>query len=442
MTTLSKNQATPGKVVIERAVLTSSSGASIDIRPQLVELNIYESMRAGFTNGSVIIHDTQNLQRMLPITGHDKLDISFSIWGGQKTYSQLFYVYGCTTPTYTEERGKTYILQLCLPEFITNISQKLNKAYTGSFPTMAQQVFKDWKAMHPGNTFSRGMYVDDTAQKTEFTYIPPLLTPVQTIQAVAKRCFDGFEVANWMFYCAKDAYYFRSIESIAQDANYENYFYAPKNTAASNDDPMNSYRNVRAWRFKSSPNTRALIESGTLAATTLTHDIVTKQWIKTWFSSAISYNNTARVAKTGKGLAGYMTPIAGDAFNNPLWAGYNSKCHYVPEHSYLFDPKVKQYDSEAELLAKRQSHFNTMEMLNVEMTIEGDPDITIGKLINFNIPAAEQVKSSTRKTDEYYSGRFLVTEVRHRILGSDYKTAIELSKDGYGTTIPSVNTTG
>ena len=59
-------------------------------------------------------------------------------------------------------------------------------------------------------------------------------------------------------------------------------------------------------------------------------------------------------------------------------------------------------------------------------------------MIDFNLrPVEEQCMTSDKKSyDPQYSGRYIITKVRHRVVKQDYKMILECRKDSVRETIP------
>ena len=65
----------------------------------------------------------------------------------------------------------------------------------------------------------------------------------------------------------------------------------------------------------------------------------------------------------------------------------------------------------------------------VKIRIPGDPFVTVGKLVNFNLPSLSNA-NGTKELDKLYSGKYLVTAVRHMIQSpTKYQTVLELAKE-------------
>jgi hypothetical protein len=67
----------------------------------------------------------------------------------------------------------------------------------------------------------------------------------------------------------------------------------------------------------------------------------------------------------------------------------------------------------------------------LKLLIPGDVDMTIGRVIEFNLPQISYNNSNRQKeNDEYFSGKYLVTAVRH-LFNQENKffTCIEICKE-------------
>ena len=74
--------------------------------------------------------------------------------------------------------------------------------------------------------------------------------------------------------------------------------------------------------------------------------------------------------------------------------------------------------------------------VNITMKINGNTTIAAGQIINLTVPVSGRVHD--KDNDEYYSGRYLITKVRHTFSQTDKKHEILLtaSKDSFGKELP------
>jgi hypothetical protein len=74
--------------------------------------------------------------------------------------------------------------------------------------------------------------------------------------------------------------------------------------------------------------------------------------------------------------------------------------------------------------------------------ISGDPNVTIGSTINFDLLTQNPASDESPKTyDEFYSGKYLITAVRHMIQMAGYTTIIEAVKDSLPTAYAQIDNT-
>lgn len=91
-------------------------------------------------------------------------------------------------------------------------------------------------------------------------------------------------------------------------------------------------------------------------------------------------------------------------------------------------------------LLQRDSQKQAMfENIRFVATVPGTIEVTIGDIVEIRLPSPEPVtKNNPQKLDKYYSGRYLVVNVRHRIAQGDnaYFTILECVKDAVNTGYP------
>jgi hypothetical protein len=74
-----------------------------------------------------------------------------------------------------------------------------------------------------------------------------------------------------------------------------------------------------------------------------------------------------------------------------------------------------------------------MRSIVISFTVPGDSTREVGDLIYFSYPTerAEVRDTGMMEEHKYYSGRYLITAIRHRITSNEYTMIIEASKDSY-----------
>ena len=72
------------------------------------------------------------------------------------------------------------------------------------------------------------------------------------------------------------------------------------------------------------------------------------------------------------------------------------------------------------------------------MTVKGHSWLQAGDVIEFDVLSVENKKNSGGRPDPRYSGRYIITKIRHKVSNSMYLQILECVKDGvkstYGST--------
>jgi hypothetical protein len=88
----------------------------------------------------------------------------------------------------------------------------------------------------------------------------------------------------------------------------------------------------------------------------------------------------------------------------------------------------------------RTAQLALSHYVRLKLTIAGDPNLTVGTTINVYLPSsasnADGSGLNEGKIDEQYSGKYLITAVRHIISSKmSYETVLEVVRDGYGNSL-------
>ena len=89
------------------------------------------------------------------------------------------------------------------------------------------------------------------------------------------------------------------------------------------------------------------------------------------------------------------------------------------------------------LEGQRVSQINQIHSgTRLEMTIKGQSWLQPGDLIQFDVQSVER-RDTVAKLDPLYSGRYIITHIRHRVAADQYIQVIECAKDGFAYRIGS-----
>ena len=198
-------------------VLPESGGENI--LPQMLELNIYESINKKAITGSIVIQDATHLIMNLPIQGTERILFKLSTPGAQDNLqtsvdaSELtghpFYVYKISNRKLATPGVLTYTIHFGSREFMRNLRTKVSKAYEGTIDRIVAQIFADKKGLDSRKTIN----LEETRNQDKV--VIPNMRPLDAIDMLAKRALPKTtNGAGYYFYETTKGFHFRSWESM------------------------------------------------------------------------------------------------------------------------------------------------------------------------------------------------------------------------------------
>jgi hypothetical protein len=93
--------------------------------------------------------------------------------------------------------------------------------------------------------------------------------------------------------------------------------------------------------------------------------------------------------------------------------------------------------NQEKIFRQRLFYTNLMNNIKCEMSVYGDSDLVVGDTVNLTLPLFTRVDMGEEWKDKYYSGKYLITGIRHKLSGDQYTTDLELVKDSFNDVLPS-----
>ena len=82
-----------------------------------------------------------------------------------------------------------------------------------------------------------------------------------------------------------------------------------------------------------------------------------------------------------------------------------------------------------DILTQRNMQIQLINNTELHCVVPGNPQFTAGFTVEFDIPAFTENLKSEKVLDPYYSGKYLITAVRHVMVPGSLQTVLELSKN-------------
>jgi hypothetical protein len=418
----------------------TAGGQRIELKKLLVEMSYYEDIYSFVTSGYITLVDAQGFVELMRITGNEFIEINFGkIKNGSNRNDQVFRVYkmGGRKPS-GNMNSEVYTLYFCAEELLLSEQTKIGNSFKGTkISEIVQNILID-KLKVPKTKIGT---IEETTGIYDF--ILPKVKPLEAISwlsCYARPKAAGTLGADMLFFETKSGFNFRSLQSMFKDDIYATYRYEAKNI----DDKIQSFQektiNVLSYEIGKPYDMLNEINAGTLSNRLLTIDPLTRNYKVTDFDyskfkdqaqtlnkGAPSTTSTNRLGKTEN-----------TAYEGTLKLAFgNSNQQNVPyvkqQGGVAKDIFIETY------IPNRTAQISLANYTTVKAVIPGDPGITAGKTIQFNLLSLKP-SSSKKELDRFYSGKYLVTAVRHVIASSGaYQTVLELCKDSSPTTYENIN---
>ena len=380
-----------GEVELQKLVLISSSGTAIDLTELIITINMYESLFSHAMSGSILIADTNNLSVNLPIIGQEYLSIKLNtptLEDNAIDYSENVFVVYKINKRQSDSLMQVLELQFTTPEMLKSNRIRVSKSYTDTIDNITEDILTNERYL---NT-KKDLFIEPTTGIRKI--VVPNLHPYDIVRRLATESM--------------------SKESVKRIINF---------SMGTNNDTL------------------ANIKSGMLGSTIFSHDIYNKSYSKETFGYFDNFKDHERISEN----AVYNNnPI--DEKLNTLGSFTDARIHLhsVPSDAdtqhYQTDTSSYAYSSNrlSESLLSRQSRFGELRSgIGITMEINGNTTIAAGDIIDVQLPIAG-VDHDNDVVDKYYSGSYLITNLRHSFVPRErtHTIMLSLAKDSIPETLP------
>ena len=468
----------PGDVIVNQLLLNSvSSDVALDLKPYMMEFHLYEDLFSPTLQGSVIIRDAVNLIGKLPIIGDEILTVDIQTpWGTENkstlgSYDPLnkiqksFSVYAVKDRKLNNDREQYYQLFFCSIEASTDNIIRLSQKFEGTTDEIIFKIFEENistprlftnKQVIENVDEKSQLYIADTPHESTITFVPPMWSPIQCINWLAKRCIGAeYKSPTFMFFETTKGFYLSSIEELVayqmeNNQIYSDYVYHPNLSELPKVSALSKgFATVEAIKFLNNLDIIQGQDLGHFASTVHSFDLVKKNYVAYSYDHGFNFNGTDEkptkhmesykyVAQpdgsgtyeydeTKKFNMIYPINVLRSADNKPFIATVNPGVLDSTEDSIDLHPE--------KFVAQRNSSLMDITTMRLQLTVPGRTDIEVGRLIRFFYPSVgeKNVKDDSEAFiwDILISGIYMVTAIHHVINPLRHTMHIEIAKDSY-----------
>ncbi len=433
----------PQDFSIQTLNLLTASGQRFELKKLLVELSYYEDIYSFVTSGYITLVDAQGFLELFQLSGNEFIEINFGkIRTGSNSTDQLFRIYKTSDRKPSGNmNSEVYTLYFCSEELLLSEQIKISKSYSGKkISEMIENILTEKLKVKTGNI----QLIEETIGVYDF--VIPRLKPFEAISwlsTYARPKATGTVGADMLFFETKNGFNYRSLQTMFKAPIYGTYRYQAKNIEDSVQDFQEKTISVLDYEFVKTYDALKDINAGTFANKLISIDPLARTFKTTEFNYK-DYFEKKKTASLNKNdvlvpLKNRLGKTQNESYDSRIKVltsnSSQNQLQYVKEipGSVAKDIAIENY------IPLRTAQLGLANYTVAKITIPGDPGITAGRTIDFNLLT---LKPSTNKKelDRYYSGTYLVTAVRHIITsGGAYQTVLEITKDSSPTAYSQIN---
>ena len=420
----------------------------VNIKSVFVELSYYEDIFRGTVSGHVLISDSISMIDRLGLSGNDYLELKFrkSKDADVQGISNYFRIYRVGERILNNAETENYSLHFCSEELFLSEQTKVSKAYDGkTIDYMVTDILKNHMQID-----EKYLLIEQT--EGQYDFVIPYKKPFDAINWLSTYALSSranfIKGADFVFFENSDGFNFRSLQSLFASRTYQSYIYSQLN--AGNREANNGggslgrdLRTIKSYTFLDTFDTLYGTVSGAFANRLITIDPLTRRYTDTKFDYIEDYQNKLNDKKknslinNAKNRLGKTANQNYDAVLKVMISNKDQKkAEGISDNPYTVanDIRAEKY------VPYRTAQLALSHYVRLKLTIAGDPNLTVGTTINVYLPSsasnADGSGLNEGKIDEQYSGKYLITAVRHIISSKmSYETVLEVVRDGYGNSL-------
>ena len=427
---------------------------SLDILPILRTFELTENLFAYSLAGRIIVEDNNDFRTTLPITGLERLSLSFNtpgLLGYDYTEDtgvpfRRFKIANITLDP-TNPKKQYYEILFCSPESYENVTESVSEAFTGPVENGVQKVLRNKKYLNSKKRF----FFEPT--KTNAKYVIPSKKPYETISFLARQAISAkYNNSGYMFYETADGYHFRSLESLFSFGggrlrkskwNYQTQMV--QTTDMDNDMLQNTERrmmSIKSYDFESPMATLENMQKGMYANKLVVHDAFNKTITEHNFDYHSNFEKEYHAEPIGTGSSAFsMTPIAPFSKESENAKAItdlpNSKRMVMTDTTKIHNDY--EFVPVSATLPKQLSKSQVLRQNVLNMSVYGKTDLRVGDMINISLPLLRPTNPDEEDiANPYFAGRYVVLAIKHIVAveTGSHDMIIKCMKDSVGTPLP------
>lgn len=421
-------------VSVVECKIIGSNGQVKDLTNPVIynNINIYESIYSPVVTGTIQLIEGVNLASLVSMHGNEYLLISFCRPGEndkESRYTRTFRIYKCALNS-PQNQAQSYVLYFCSEEMVFSKQQTISRSFRGRSTT--EYIY---------NILTQDLKTNKKRVNTKYfeksegnhNFVLTKYNPFDAIKYLEFCSYNGNE-SPFLFFENRDGYNFVSLETLFKanpldpplNYNTAKVLYDQTESAFKNANDIKSFEFIQKFDVLNGAN------ESSFCGRLYTLDLIRQKYTKHDYSVV---NSLARNTM----MDGFF-PMNNFKNRNDrsLFEEFNGQPMYwltnlnQNETEYNIAKAVREQNRDIEkYLLQRTTQLGLLNNTSVECQVPGNPNYSVGYVIEFNLPAfiTQAGSLNERILDPYYKGKYLISRVRHSITPDSLETILELNKN-------------
>ena len=432
--------------------------AGADIIPAVESINIYESIFDNTISATIDIAESEAYPELFPLVGQEFLRLVFTVdyLGKEVEFARTFRIRRLGDQTFPADAKRTYTLDLVTPEFFTSVSSRMMKKYDQMTCTEAVRDIMSERLQIPADRIKE---IEETDLK--ISAVIPNYTPLQAINFFATLGLTKEKSeSNFLFYETLEGFWFVSVASLIDPTKVEKRLKAsgawkegdPTDVVATYEVNANkiqtgalsgkeAYNSIIGLHQEQSFDVLMDVTTGLLRTKMLHLDFFARAWGEEDSRYTETFTETTHLDKF---------PLYPDNFDQSV--NRNVKLFIVPGNTSSKKSKHAEAAGETadedrlyQSVVLRNRQLRELRHLTTVLKVPGQPGVRAGSVIALVYPTSHALMGNTGNKGSsqpalptpFYSGRHLVTAVRHVLTQAspdamEYTMHLEATRDSFG----------
>jgi len=413
-------------------LITSLSGGKVNLIPFMVELNLFEDIYSSTISGELVVSDALGLISNFRLNGAEFIDIGLRK-SSQDNHplKESYRIYKISNRITGDNNSyEVYTIHFCSEEFLLSEQYRVSKSVKGKkISEIIKMILTSY--IKVGISGTKPIFIENTYGVYDF--ILPNKKLFETINWLSTYALPVNKPgADMLFYETRDGYNFKSLQTLYEQNTYQTYKFDPKNIDIELNQQVTNALNFEVLNFF---DTLDGIANGTFSNRLITLNPLTRTFkIDNDFNYAEYYNKSKKM-NPGAVVNDYKNRHKKTIYDLPpnelevgtlRMATENTemkKVSYIAQDpdSVANDISIRKY------MPNRVAQIALANYTRIKLTVAGDPSLLAGKTVVFNTYGFNGTEN--REKDSFYSGKYLITAVRHIVKNNSYITVMELAKE-------------